>query len=212
MIKVLVIGSGDLGRQIAHYISDSPDYKMVGYVDDWKEIGNQVDDYPILGHVDDIEYLYKEQVFDKLLVGIGYNHFETRKNIFVRFDGRVPFASYIHPSCYVDNTAKIGNGVIILPRCVIDMQSVIQDNVFVYSGSVIGHNSVIGFNSILSLSVTTGGFANIGHSCFIGLGSNVRDHINIADNTFVGSASNVIIDIVKSGVYVGNPVKFLRDR
>lgn len=210
MINVLVIGSGDLGKQIAHYISSSPEYKMVGYIDDWKEIGNQMGDYPILGHMDDIEHLYKEQKFDKLLIGIGYKHFDTRKSIFERFSGKIPFASYVHPSTYVDSTAKIGNGVIILPKCVIDMQSIIQDNVFIYSGSVVGHNSIIGFNSIISLSVTTGGFANIGSSCFIGLGTNVQDHIKIVDNSFVGSASNVIKDINKSGVYVGNPAKFLR--
>lgn len=212
MTKVLVIGSGDLGKQIAHYISDSSEYKMVGYIDDWKEIGTQIDDYPILGHMDDIEYLYKEQVFDKVLMGIGYNHFDARKNIFERLEGKIPFASYIHPTCYIDNTAKIGRGVIILPRCMIDMQSIIQDNVFVYSGSVIGHNSIVGFNSILSLSVTTGGFVNIGHSCFIGLGCSIRDHIKIADNSFVGAASNVVKDIIKSGVYIGNPAKFLRGK
>ena len=46
MTKVLVIGSGDLGKQIAHYISDSSEYNIIGYIDDWKEKGNQIGDYP----------------------------------------------------------------------------------------------------------------------------------------------------------------------
>ena len=212
MKRILIIGAGDLGQQIAHYVSDSIEFKVMGYVDDWAVKGELRNDFPVLGKIDDIEELYDQSIFDELLMGIGYKHFGKRKDLFEKYRGKIPFATYIHPSCYVDNAAQIGQGVIILPRCVVDVQSIINDNAFIYSGTVIGHNSTIGFNSILSLSVTIGGFSCIGESCFIGLGSTIKDDVNIAHDVFIGSGSNVIESITRTGVYVGNPAKYLRDK
>lgn len=211
MTRILIIGAGDLGQQIAHYISTSEIFSIVGYVDDFGKIGEVRKGYEILGTIKDIELLYSQNIFDELLIGIGYNHFITRKKIFDNYNNVIPFATYIHPTCVIDSTAKIGKGVIILPRCIIDMEVVIHDNVFIYSGTVIGHNSQVGAHSIISLSATTGGFSTIGKSCFIGIGTCVRDNITIANHTFIGSGANVIKNIIQEDcVYVGNPARFMR--
>lgn len=212
MKRILIIGAGDLGQQISHYISESNDFEVVGFVDDWGEIGEIRNGYQILGRISQLEVLYSQNIFDELLMGIGYNHFKVRKTIFEKYSQMIPFATYIHPTCVVDSTAKIGKGVIILPKCVIDMEVIIDENVFIYTGTVLGHNTHIGAQSIISLSVTTGGFSTIGESCFVGIGSCVCDNTTIANHTFLGAGTNVIKDITEAnGVYVGNPAKYLKE-
>lgn len=211
MKRVAIIGAGDLGQQIAQYISHSDAYKVVGFFDDFGVIGELRNGAPILGNITQIEVLFKKGVFDELLIGIGYKHFEIRKNLFEKYSSIIPFATFIHPTCYVDDSSKIGKGTIILPRAIIDYNAIVQDNVFIYSGTVVGHNTTIQSHSILSLSVVVGGFATIGKSCFIGLGSLIIDNIRIANSTFLGIGTNVISNIEEeNGVYVGNPAKYLR--
>lgn len=212
MKRVLIIGAGDLGQQIAHYVSESSEHKVIGYVDDWANVGDIRRGYPILGCVKDIEMLYHKGVFDELLIGIGYKHFDARKQLFDQYKSIIPFATYLHPSSYIDSTSRIGSGVIVLPGCVVDCEAVLQDNVFIYSGCVIGHNTQIGAHSIISLSVTTGGFSEIGESCFLGIKTCICDNIVIANHTFLGAGANVIKNILDEfGVYVGNPARYIRE-
>lgn len=212
MKRVLIIGAGELGQQIAHYLSESAEHTIVGYVDDWANTGDIFCGYPVLGCIKDTEMLYHQRVFDELLIGIGYKHFNVRKQLFDQYKSIIPFATYLHSSSYIDSTSRIGSGVVVLPGCVIDYEAVLQDNLFVYSGCVIGHNTQIGAHSILSLSVTTGGFSQVGDSCFLGLKTCVSDNVIIANHTFCGAGTNVIKDIlVENGVWVGNPARYIRE-
>ncbi len=211
MKRVLIIGAGDLGQQIAHYITtDSNEYCVAGFVDDWGKKGDMVGGNSILGAADDIERLYQQNCFDELLIGIGYKHFTVRKALFERYKDTVPFATFVHSTCFVDNTASIGNGCVILPNCTIDMESSIHDNVMIYSHSHIGHNSVIEAHTIVSGSVQICGFAHIDEQCFIGASACIGDHKHIIHNTIVGAGAVVMKDItVPNGVYVGVPAHLL---
>lgn len=212
MKRVLIIGAGDLGQQIAHYVSESTEHTIVGYVDDWANAGDIRRGYPVLGCVEDTEMLYHQGVFDELLIGIGYKHFEARKQIFDKYKSIIPFATYLHPSSHIDSTSRIGSGVVVLPGCVVDYEAVLQDNLFVYSGCVMGHNTQIGAHSIISLSVTMGGFSQVGDMCFLGIKTCISDNVVIANHTFLGAGSNVIKDISEeNGVYVGNPARYIRE-
>lgn len=213
MKRVLIIGAGDLGQQIAHYVSESTEHTIVGYVDDWAHIGDIRRGYPVLGCVEDTEMLYHQDVFDELLIGIGYKHFDARKQLFDRYKSVIPFATYIHQNCVVDRTAQIGNGVVMLSNCVVNLDAEIGDNVFLYNGCLIGFDSKICSHSFLSLSVIIGGHSHVGEKCFVGLGTKIIDNVTINDNNLIGAGSNVIQSITEpNGVYAGNPARLIRQK
>lgn len=213
MKRVLIIGAGDLGQQIAHYVSESTEHTIVGYVDDWANAGDIRRGYPVLGCVEDTEMLYHQDVFDELLIGIGYKHFDARKQLFDRYKSVIPFATYIHQNCVVDRNAKIGNGVVMLSNCVVNLDAEIGDNVFLYNGCLIGFDSRICSHSFLSLSVIIGGHSHVGEKCFVGLGTKIIDNVTINDNNLIGAGSNVIQSITEpNGVYAGNPARLIRQK
>lgn len=213
MKRVLIIGAGDLGQQIAHYVSESTEHTIVGYVDDWANAGDIRRGYPVLGYVEDTEMLYHQNVFDELLIGIGYKHFDARKQLFDRYKSVIPFATYIHQNCVVDRTAKIGKGVVMLSNCVVNLDAEIGDNVFLYNGCLIGFDSKICSHSFLSLSVIIGGHSHVGEKCFVGLGTKIIDNVTINDNNLIGAGSNVIQSITEpNGVYAGNPARLIRQK
>lgn len=213
MKRIVIIGAGDLGQQIAHFVTTDNQFDVVGYVDDWQQKGALVMGKPVLGCINELLTLYNEGLFDEILIGIGYKHFEFRKSLFLKYKDKIPFATFVHSSCYVDPTAEIGEGVVIYPRCIIDRNAHIKDNVFINWGSGIGHDAVLESHSFVAAMVLVAGLAHVGEMCMIGNGTVTIDHIFIADSTTIGGGAVVVKNIdVPNGIYVGNPARFLKQR
>lgn len=213
MKRLVIIGAGDLGQQIAHFVTTDHQFEIVGYVDDWQVKGTVVNGKPVMGCIDDLLSIYNNSLFDEAIIGVGYKHFEFRKSLYERFKGVVPFATFVHSSCYVDPTAEIGDGVVIYPRCVIDRNAHIKDNVFINWGTGIGHDAVLESHSFIAAMVLVAGLAHIGEMCMIGNGTVMIDHISIADSTTIGGGAVVVKNIeAPNGIYVGNPARFLKQR
>ena len=213
MKKLVIIGAGDLGQQIAHFVTTDNQFEVVGYVDDWQEKGAIINGKPVLGCIDDLLKLYANGQFDEVLIGVGYKHFAFRKMLYEKYKDSIPFATFIHSSCYVDHTAEIGKGVVAYPRCIIDRNAHIKDNVFINWGTGIGHDAVLEPHSFVAAMVLIAGLSHVGEMCMIGNGTVTIDHIQIADSTTVGGGAVVVKNIVEpNGIYVGNPARFLKKR
>jgi sugar O-acyltransferase (sialic acid O-acetyltransferase NeuD family) len=205
MKKIAIIGSGDLGEQIAYHAINENQFAVAGYFDDFAPKGVLKHGYPVLGGLNDILKNFQDKVFDQLFVAIGYKHFELRSAIFEKFDGLIPFATIIHSSSYVDKSCQINQGVIIYPGCILDMNVRIEANVLINSGCVIAHDTHIGKHSFLSPGVTMAGFINTGRRVSLGINTTVIDNINIADDIRTGGGAVVTKDLEIPGLYLGIP-------
>lgn len=101
----------------------------------------------------------------------------------------------------------------ILNKCMeihIDANAIIKANTVLNIGCTISHNSTIESHCFLAPRVTVAGFVNVSEQCFLGINSTVIDSISIIEKTRIGGASVVVKSIEKSGLYAGNPAKFLK--
>lgn len=204
-----IIGSGHLGQQIAHYaISDNHYSKVVFYDDFSKE--TRVNGFAVLGNSDLIENGYKNQEFDEVLIGIGYKHLAVRKQLFDRFSGLIPFGKIIHSTSWVDATAIISEGCVIYPSCCIDAHAFVNANTILNVGCTVAHDTIIGKHCFLSPRVALAGFITVEEMCIIGINSTIIDNIKVKNSTQIGGGTVVIKNIENSGLYVGNPAKFIR--
>ncbi|WPU95790.1 acetyltransferase [Mucilaginibacter sabulilitoris] len=210
MKKLAIIGSGDLGQQIAYYAVQDRQFKIEGFFDDLKNTDNLVNQIPVLGGIKDIFSVFEQGRFDELLIGIGYKHMALRSDLYTRFQNIIPFARLIHSSCSIDQSSIIKEGVVIYPGCIIDHHVTIEPNVLINIGCCIAHDTQIGMNSFLSPRVAVAGFVSIGPNCILGINATIIDNIRIAKQTQIGGGAVVIKHIEASGLYVGNPVKFIR--
>ncbi len=204
-----IIGSGDLGQQIAHFAIHDKHYDQVIFIDDFAK-ENYINGFEIIGTTNNIKKLFNENKFDELIIGIGYKHLHVRKKLFDEFYGTIPFGKIIHSTTWVDKTAKINDGCVIYPCCVIDANVTIGFNSIINISSVIAHDSKIDKHCFLSPRVAIAGFTKINECCIIGINSTIIDNISIQSNTQIGGGSVVIKNIEKGGLYVGNPVRFIR--
>lgn len=205
-LRIAIIGAGDLGQQIAHYIQTDGVDKVVGYFDDTKEKGLLISGITVFGKIEDIKSEYDKGHFDALLLGIGYKHLNFKKTIFERYS-EIPFANFIHSSTTLDPTAIVESGAIIFPGCILDKNTRIEANVLLNIGCSISHDSTIGAHSFLSPRVAVAGFTEVGVACILGINSTVIDNIKICDHVRLGAGAVVVRDLNEPGKYMGIPAK-----
>lgn len=209
MKKLAIIGSGDLGEQIVYHSLNDKHYIPVGFFDDFQSQGEIKHNLPILGGVEDILKSYKDGIFDFLMIGIGYKHFSIREEYFNRFfHSKIPFATIIHSSAYIDSSARIGQGVFIYPGCILDMNVLIEDNVLLNTGCIIAHDSIIRKHSFISPAVKIAGYCDIGECVNLGIGSVVIDNIIIKSQIKTGAGAVIVDNLMESGLYLGVPAKY----
>jgi sugar O-acyltransferase (sialic acid O-acetyltransferase NeuD family) len=204
-----IIGCGELGMQIANYALSDNHFKEVVFFDDFNTAGT-VNGYKILGKIDGIENAFQEGEFSELFIGIGYNHMQFRKQIFDRFQGIIPFAKIVHTTCYIDKSSIIKQGTFLGPHCIIDKNARIDENVIIHYDTLIAHDSIVNRHTFISAKVAIAGFVSVGEQSILGINCTIIDNISIAAETQIGGGSVVIKSISEKGLYVGNPVRYIR--
>jgi sugar O-acyltransferase (sialic acid O-acetyltransferase NeuD family) len=207
-MRLALIGGGDLAQQLAHYVRTyEKEVEIIGFVDDFAIKGEEKFGIPCIGTVTDVLDLYAYGQFDKVILGIGYKHQDARQKLFEKLHPTVPFYTFIHPTAFIDVTAKVGDGCCVGPHTVLEQRTVIGHNVFLYGGVNVSHDSKIGAHTFVAPSVTIAGFVDVGQRCFLGLHSTIIEHVRIADDVALGAASLVLHDLAEPGVYIGAPTR-----
>jgi len=209
MKTLAIVGAGDLGQQIAYYALSDNHYQKIVFFDDFS-VEKEIKSLPIIGKTTDIEEAYQQNKFDELIIGIGYKHLDVRKQIFEQYNNKIPFGIIIHSSSWIDNSAIIKNGCIIYPKCSIDANATIEENTILNISCTIAHDTNIGKHCFLSPRVAIAGFVNINERCIIGINATIIDNIIIVPKTQIGAGTVVTKNIESSGLYVGNPHRFVR--
>jgi len=116
--------------------------------------------------------------------------------------------SFIGPFVEIQKNVQIGS------RCKIQSHSFICELVTIGDDSVVAHG-VMFINDRFKLGQPAQGNkylwekTNIGRRVYIGSNSTVLP-VSICDDVVIGAGSVVTRDITKSGVYAGNPARFIR--
>lgn len=208
--RLAILGSGDLGQLLAHHAATSCGRQVVGFFDDFRARGERVGCAPILGGTEDVVPAFRAEGFDELLLAVGYKHFAARQALFERFAGAVPFARLIHPSAYVDPSATVGEGAVLLPGCVLDRNAVIEPNALLNTGCVVAHDTTVGAHSFLGPGVRLAGFITIERAVFLGIGTIVIDRVRVVSGVQTGGGTVVTKDLTAPGLWVGAPARLVR--
>lgn len=206
MKRLALIGSKEFAQQIRGFAEKTGQFSVVGYFDDFETKGKIISELPVLGKRNDIELLFKDNVFDEIFLAAGYNNFHFREQAFDELKGKVPFANIIMPDAELSDTTTLGEGIFIGTKTYFGENVVIDDNVFIHGHTFISHDNHIGSHTYISGRFTTAGFVNIGKRNFYGICSIVSDHISICDDVWIGLGSIVAKNLRKPGRYISQNV------
>ena len=119
------------------------------------------------------------------------------------------FATLIHPSAIIAESAIIGAGTVVAKGAFISCDVIIGNNVLIQPDACLSHDVRIGDNSVISLKSALAGHCHVGKNAFLGMSCSVREKTTIGDDAIVGMGSIVVRDVSPATVVTGNPARFL---
>jgi sugar O-acyltransferase (sialic acid O-acetyltransferase NeuD family) len=199
--RIMIIGAGGHGKVVAD-IARLNGYKEILFLDD--DISRKTNGrYQVVGTSNDIDR-YKEE-YD-FFVAVGGN--DMRERITVKLsEMNIEQPILIHPSATVDETAKIGEGTVIMANAVINADSKIGRGCIINTSATVDHDCIIDDYVHISPGVHIAGGVQIGRKTWIGAGSTVINNVTVCEQCIVGAGSVVIKDIGECGTYVGSPAR-----
>lgn len=206
MKSVVIIGAGDLGKELVWLIEDinkvKPTYVILGFLDgDENKTGKQFYGYEVLGTENRLEELERER--DAYAV-IAIQEGSIRRKIRDAHRGFKRWETIVHPSAVIANSVKIGVGSVFFPQVTISVDTVlgdfalcyiqstvcndcdVGDYVSVMSGARISERVKIGEGGYLAAGVTIYPNVVLGRDVRVGVGATVSK--NEADGTEVAGA------------------------
>jgi sugar O-acyltransferase (sialic acid O-acetyltransferase NeuD family) len=210
-LRVAIIGAGALGQQIGQHLQQAG-WAVAGFFDDFAPPGTATANGPVLGRVGEAPIQHAAGNFDALLMGIGYKHLAMRQQLFDALATQVPFATFIHPAAYVDNSAAIAPGCFVSPGCVLDLNVRLGPNTFLYPGCVLAHDTAVVGHAFLAPAVRLAGHVVVGERCFLGIGTTVIDGLRLGSDIRTGGGATVVANLTEPGAYIGTPARKMPSR
>lgn len=124
------------------------------------------------------------------------------------YNAKIDDDSFVGPFVEIQNDVSIGKRTKIQSHCFISAMVTIGDDCF------IGHGAMF-INDKFTIEGPAKGdtskykFTKIGSNVSIGTNATILP-VQICDNVVIGAGSVVTKDILKPGIYAGNPAKFLK--
>lgn len=185
MKRLLIVGAGGFGREVACWAQDALDkgsgVQAVGFLDDHAvAAGGSGGTLPVVGRIHD--FVPCDDV--DLVVAIGIP--EVRRRVWegLRRKG-ARFASVVHPTAMVVRGARLGEGVVLAPYSVVSADARLGDGVVMNFHAVVEHDGVVGAWSQLNAHANVCGNATLGEEVLLSTHAVVPARACVPDRTRV---------------------------
>jgi len=210
--RIVVIGCSGHARVVVDILHQNH-CEVVGLLDTYKSMANEVLGQQVLGSDDDLPALVTANICDSVIVAIGDNWIRDR--MVRRIRELVPgirFVSAIHPSAQIARDVSIRQGTVIMAGVVVNTGCDIREFSILNTRSVLDHDSIMEQFSSLAPGAITGGGVRIGAFSAIAIGAVISHSIRIGEKTVIGAGATVVKNIPDGVVAYGTPARIIRDR
>lgn len=206
--EIVIVGAGGMGGDTQWLIErinqQKHMYQILGYIDDGKPKGMEVNGYPVLGG---IEYLIH---YSKMLnVAFAIGNVNIRQKLIEKCakNKNLTFPNLVDPSVIMSDQVKMGKGNIICASVILTMNIEIGNFNLICNRSVVGHDDRLGSYNTLYPGSLLSGNVHLENRVEVGTGTQIIQGIHITNDVILGAGTTVIRDVETSGTYVGNPAR-----
>ena len=209
--KIIVVGAGGMGREIASVIQESmttpeTSYEFEGFVAEDIPDFKLISDFsaPYLGNMEWVKRNIEIGDEVNFIVGIGDSH--KRNDVETKLESSgYQLATVIHRNADIGKMVEIGPGSFIAAGCVLTTNVHLGKSVQLNIGCLINHDVYLGDYVTLSPGVCVTGNVTVGDLTTIFTNATVFPGVTIGDNCTVGAGSTVIRDIESGKLVKGSP-------
>ena len=220
MKKVLILGGEGLGEIIASVIDRLPDMEVLGFINDFAEIGATFGNFkkiPVVAAFDKVIDLIDSD--PDIYVTSGYGGHKTHIQMCERIQkltAQIPPERWVNVIDYTSiipyGYCRLGKGVFIGPLAQLSANAEISDHCKLLGNAFVGHNAFVEEYCHITSNSVVGAYVRVGKGAHIGTNSVIRERITIGEYSIIGSGSVVVKDVPPYSVVVGNPARLLRMR
>jgi len=139
----------------------------------------------ILGNLDSVIQSHPPSKYG-IAMAIGYTNIPARWAAWERIrSAGYQAPALIHPRAYVADSARIGEGAMVMAGAIVDVRAEIGDLVVLWPGACVNHDTKIGANTFIAPSATLCGFAQVGAHSFVGAGAVIVDYGQVPEAGFI---------------------------
>jgi sugar O-acyltransferase (sialic acid O-acetyltransferase NeuD family) len=203
MKDLIICGAGGLGREVLSIIRSLPEWNILGFVDDEREVNSEIQGYSVLGN---INFLNKISSLIYVIIALGDPKVKERLSAFLT-NSHIRFPIIIHPSAVIQHitSVQIGIGSVICAGVILTTDIRIGNHVLININSTVGHDcSLEDFCSVMP-GVNIAGGVKIGKKVLVGSGSNIINKVSLGDESTVGMGSVVTKNVAQGAVVAGVP-------
>lgn len=191
MKNIVIIGAGDLGKEVVWLIEDinkhNPSYLILGFLDDDPDkLGGDFYGYKVLGKEEDLEEIAKKTPLSAV---IAIQDGKVRKRIVEKHKDFDAWESIIHPSAVIAQSSSVGKGGMVFPQVSISVDTKVGDFSLLYINATICNDCRIGDYVSVMTSASISERCDIGSECFLAAGCTVYPHKKLGNQVEVGRFS-----------------------
>ena len=208
MKPLILIGGGGHCKSVIEAV-ESQGRKILGVLDMPEDVGKQILSTKVIGTDDDISQYVNLAEF---VITVG---FIKNPSTCIKLYNRVKeaggkLATIIASTAYVSKYATIGEGTVVMHHAFVNAGARMGCNVILNTFTNIEHDVVIGDHCHISTGTIVNGDCKIGNKVFVGSQVVISNGLNICNDVIIGAGSAVVTNVIKKGIYVGNPAKRIR--
>lgn len=179
--------------------------KIYGIYDDAPTRPSAVLGYPVIGGIDEVP----DQSDTLAVIAVGNN--VARRVIASKFE-KVRWAILSHPNAWVDSTARLGDGTVVMAGSVIQPSVHTGCHTIINTGASLDHDCELSdFVHVAPGSRLTGNVL-LGEGVFAGAGSVFTPGIKVGQWSIIGAGASVVFDLPANVTAVGTPAKVIKQR
>jgi sugar O-acyltransferase (sialic acid O-acetyltransferase NeuD family) len=209
-LKGLVLwGAGGHGKVVLDIARATGEFNTISFIDDaCEKSAHELCGCQVFGTGRYLQMLKGTTCGPRYLVSIGKN--EMRAVCFQRAleHGLLP-VTLVHPSAVISESARLGDGTVVMAKVVINAGAQIGRNCIVNTAAVVEHDCVIGDHVHLSPGVLLGGGVTVHSFAHVGIGVIALPAVEIGAGAIVGAGAVVVNSVPSGATVVGIPARAL---
>lgn len=207
MIKLLIHGTGTLGKLLYFEIANDKDFEVVAFVCDDKYYSSNNFLGKSLYKTSEIEKVFSHKDVKVISTG-SFSSLRERYNSYLVMKSKgYEFINYISKKAIVSNDIEIGENNIIFAGTYLDFFGKLGNCNIIRPKTHIGHNFDIKNGIYIAPGCNIAGYSVIKNLSFIGIGSTIIERICIEEECLIGAAALVIKNTEPYSKYIGVPAK-----
>ncbi len=194
--RIVIYGAGGHGSTLAALIQSAGTYEVVGFLDDGFQAGDQIMDLTVLGGVEQLPKLAKDQI-SRAVNGVGgIGDLQIRLAVYDRLrEAGFHLPTVIHPTACIENNVELADAIQVFAFAYIGVDSRVGFGTIINTGAIVSHNCTLGPFVNISPGATLAGGVNVGEKTLIGMRATVNLYVNIGKSVRIGNGATVKEDV-----------------